>query len=105
MSRALVIIGALALVLGAGHQGSVLAQPATPAPSQPGEAIESRIVNVNGELIQLRDGTVVRVPTGLTAAADLREGRPVKLRYAVKDKQNVVTSIEFPEEGPGDTRK
>ena len=67
--------------------------------------MESRIVNVNGPLIQLSGGTVVQVPQALALQADLREGRAVKLKYEIKDGKNVATSIEFPEETPAGGRK
>jgi hypothetical protein len=100
--RALVTIVVLALAT-AGPGRSALGQPAS---SDQGEhELEGRIVNVSGEKIQLADGTVVRVPAGLAASADLREGHAVKLRYAVKDKENVATAIEFPDRVPAGTRQ
>ena len=61
---------------------------------------------MNGELIQLTDGTtVVRVPPALALRADLGEGRAVKLTYEVKDGQAFATSIEFLEDGPAGDRK
>jgi hypothetical protein len=56
-------------------------------------------------MIQLSGGTVVRIPEALALQADLRAGRMVKLKYGVKDGQNVATSIEFPEETPAGGRK
>ena len=60
---------------------------------------------MNGELIQLTDGTVVRVSPALALQADLREGRAVKLTYEVKDGQSIATSIEFLEDRPAGDRK
>ena len=98
MRRALLAVVALALILGPGANGPVFSQPAT-------NQLESRIVNVNGELIQLSDGTVVRVPQALALQADLRAGRAVKIKYEVKDGQSVATSIEFLEATPAGSRK
>jgi hypothetical protein len=98
MRRALPAVAALALILGSGANRPVFAQPAT-------NQLESRIVNVNGELIQLSDGTVVRVPQALALQADLRAGRAVKIKYEVKDGQSVATSIEFLEDTPAGSRK
>jgi hypothetical protein len=98
MRRALLAVVALALILGSGANGPVFSQPAT-------KQLESRIVNVNGELIQLSDGTVVRVPQALALQADLRAGRAVKIKYEVKDGQSVATSIEFLEDTPAGSRK
>jgi hypothetical protein len=100
--RALVGVAVLALVLGAGTNWPVSAQPAV---DQGQRELESRIVNVNGELIQLSDGTVVRIPQGLALQADLREGRIVKVKYEVKGGESVATSIEFPKDTPPGGRK
>jgi hypothetical protein len=102
MRRALLAVATLALVLASGTNALVFAQPAAD-PQQ--RRLESRIVNVNGELIQLTDGTVVRVPPALALQADLREGRVVKLTYEVKDGQSIATSIEFREDRPAGDRK
>ena len=59
----------------------------------------------DGELIQLTDGTVMRVPPALELQADLREGRAVKLTYEVKDGHSIATSIEFLEDRPVGDRK
>jgi hypothetical protein len=102
MRRALVVAVTLVLVLAAGTADSLLAQTS----SDP-LGLEGRIVNVNGEMIQLADGTVVRVPLGLASPQDLREGRAVKIRYEVKDKEYVATGIDFPDSGaerPGTRR-
>src|SRR5262244_3554026 len=72
--------------------GPAFAQPAV---DQGERQVESRIVNVNGEIIQLDDGTVVRVPHGLALQGDLREGKRVKIRYEVKEGKPVAKSIEF----------
>src|SRR2546429_39681 len=102
MRRALVAMATLALAFSPGTSRFVFAQPPV---DQGQHERESRIVNVNGELIQLSDGTVVRVPQGLALQADLREGRMVKVKYKVKYEvkggQNVATSIEFLEETRG----
>jgi hypothetical protein len=97
MRRALAVAAVLALAFGAGMSHPAVAQ----APVE----VESRIVNVNGPLIQLSGGTVVQVPQALALQADLREGRAVKLKYEIKDGKNVATSIEFPEETPAGGRK
>jgi hypothetical protein len=102
MRRALLAVATLALVLGSGTNALVFAQPAA---DQRQRRPESRIVNVNGELIQLTDGTVVRVSPALALQADLREGRAVKLTYEVKDGQSIATSIEFLEDRPAGDRK
>jgi hypothetical protein len=102
MRRALVALAALAVILGGGTSRPVFAQ----LPVDQGQReLEGRIVNVNGELIQLSNGIVVRVPQGLAPQADLREGRVVKVRYQVKGGQNVATSIESLEETPAGSRK
>ena len=87
---------ALLLALGA----TLAAGPASaqPAVDQGERQIESRIVNVNGEMIQLDDGTVVRVPHGLALQSDLREGKRVKVRYEVKEGKPVAKAIEFLQE-------
>jgi hypothetical protein len=97
MRRALAVAAVLALAFGAGMSQPAVAQ----APVE----VESRIVNVNGPLIQLSGGTVVQVPQALALQADLREGRAVKLKYEIKGGKNVATSIEFPEETPAGGRK
>ena len=102
MRRALLAVATLALVLGSGTNALVFAQPA--ADQQQGR-LESRNVNVNGELIQLTHGTVVRVPPALALQADLGEGRAGKLTYEVKDGQSIATSIEFLEDRPAGDRK
>jgi len=73
----------------------VVPASAQPVPEQGERQVESRIVNVNGEMVQLDDGTVVRVPHGLALQADLREGKRVKVRYEVKEGKPVAKSIEF----------
>jgi hypothetical protein len=103
MRRALVAVAVVALVAGAGTSRPAFGQPAGDQGQQ--REMESRIVNVNGELIQLSDGTVVRVPQGLALQADLREGRVVKVKYEIKDGQSVATSIEFLGETPAGGRK
>jgi hypothetical protein len=100
--RALVTIVVLALAT-AGPSRSVLGQMTSPGQGE--HELEGRIVNVSGEKIQLADGTVVRVPVALAAPADLREGHTVRLRYAIKDKENVATAIEFPDRVPAGTRQ
>lgn len=103
MRRALVAVAVLALVAGAGMSRPAFGQPAGDQGQQ--RELESRIVNVNGELIQLSDGTVVRVPQALALQADLREGRVVKVKYEIKDGQSVATSIQFLGETPAGGRK
>jgi hypothetical protein len=98
MRGALVAVATLALAFSPGTSRVVFAQPST---DQGQHERESRIVNVNGELIQLSDGTVVRVPHGLAHQADLREGRFVKIKHEVKGGRNVATSSEFLEEPQG----
>ena len=74
--RVLAAMTALALIFGAGTSRPVFAQLPT---DQGQRELEGRIANVNGELIQLSDGVVVRVPQGLAPQADLREGKTVKV--------------------------
>jgi hypothetical protein len=102
MRQALVAVAVLALVVGVGPNRPVFGQAAV---DQAPRELESRIVNVNGALIQLSDGTAVRVPQGVALQADLRAGRVVKVKYEIKDGQNVATSIEFLEEAPAGGRK
>jgi len=102
MRRALVTIVVLSLAT-AGPGRSLHAQPASS--DAPEHELEGRIVNVNGEMIQLTDGTVVRVPAGLAPSADLKEGQVVKVRYAVKDRENVATAIDLPDRVPAGTRQ
>jgi len=102
MRQALVAVAVMALVVGVGPNRPVFGQAAV---DQGPRELESRIVNVNGALIQLSDGTVVRVPQGLALQADLREGRVVKVKYEIKDGQSVATSIEFLDEAPAGGRK
>ena len=102
MRQALVAVAVLALVVGVGPKRPVFGQAAV---DQGPREVESRIVNVNGALIQLSDGTVVRVPQALALQADLRAGRAVKIKYEVKDGQSVATSIEFLEDTPAGSRK
>jgi hypothetical protein len=89
----------LALALGV----AMATQPAFTQPAEQGERqVESRIANVNGELIQLEEGTVVRVPPALALQTDLREGRRVKVSYEVKDGKPIAKSIQFLDEpSPG----
>jgi hypothetical protein len=101
MSRAWLVIAALTAALGAGTVRPGLTQPVA---DQKEHAVESRIVNVNGELIQLSDGTVVRVPHGLALQSDLREGRKVKVRYHIKEGQPFAKSIEFLDEPSPEVR-
>ena len=102
MRRVLVALATLALILGASTSRPISAQ----SPVDQGQhELKGRIANVNGELIQLSDGIVVRVPQGVAPQADLREGRVVKVRYQVKGGQSVATSIEFLEETPAGSRK
>jgi len=98
----LVAMAALALVFGAGTSRPVFAQRPT---GQGQRELEGRIANVNGELIQLSDGVVVRIPQGLAPQADLREGKTVKVKFQVKGGQNVATSIEILGEAPAGGRK
>ncbi len=102
MRQALVAVAVMALVVGVGPNRPVFGQAAV---DQGPRELESRIVNVNGALIQLSDGTVVRVPQGLALQADFREGRVVKVKYEIKDGQSVATSIEFLDEAPAGGRK
>jgi len=74
----------------------------TQAAEQGERQVESRIVNINDEVIQLGDGTVVRVPPALALQTDLREGRRVKVSYEVKDGKPIAKSIQFLDEpSPG----
>ncbi len=101
-TRTCVAMAALMLVLGA----ATTTRPGFSQPAeQPEHELESRIVNVNGELIQLGDGTVVRVPHGLALQTDLREGRRVKVIYELKDGKPVAKSIKFLEEAKPGVRK
>ena len=84
-----------ALMFAVGTAIAIPAASAQPVPGQGERQIETRIVNVNGEMIQLDDGTVVRVPQGVALQTDLREGRRVKIRYEVKEGKAVAKSIEF----------
>lgn len=90
-------VAATALMLALGAPAAA----AQPAVEQGERQIESRIANVNGEMIQLDDGTVVRVPHGLALQADLREGRRVKIRYELKEGTPVAKAIEFLQEPSG----
>src|SRR5262249_49770234 len=88
----------LALAIGVGPGASALAQAPDARearPERPNAQVESRIVNVNEDVIQLRDGTVVRIPEGLAAKDNLRAGRLVKLTYEARGPENVATSVEF----------
>src|SRR5262245_25710312 len=102
MTRAWMAVTALTLALGGGEPLPAFAQ--SPGDRQARE-VESRILNVNGELIQLADGTVIRIPHGLALQTDIREGRKVKVRYQVKEGQPVATSIEMAEEATPAVRK
>jgi len=90
---------ALTLAIGVGSGASALAQAPDARDARPeradAQAVESRIVNVNEDVIQLRDGTVVRIPEGLAARDHLRAGRLVKLTYEARGSENVATSVEF----------
>jgi len=87
-----VMAAALAVAIGAGPTVSALAQPTT---VQDQREAEGRIVNVNGDLIQLGDGTTVRVPQGVAPPTELQEGLMVKVRYETKNGQNVATSVQI----------
>jgi Protein of unknown function (DUF1344) len=84
-----------------------MSRPAFTQPAQQGERqVESKIVNINGELIQLDDGTVVQVPPALALQTDLREGRKVKVSYELKDGKPVAKSIQFLDEpSPGGVKQ
>jgi hypothetical protein len=76
-----------------------MSHPAFAQPAQQGDRqVESKIVNINGELIQLSDGTVLQVPPALALQSDLREGRKVKVSYELKDGKPVAKSIQFLDE-------
>jgi hypothetical protein len=98
-TRAWGVVAMLVLALGV----AMATRPAFTQPAEQGERqVESRIVNVNGELIQLDDGTVVRIPPALALQTDLREGRRVKVSYEVKDGKPIAKSIQFLDEpSPG----
>ena len=102
MKRLLVATTVLALISGAGMSGAAVAQ----TPLEQGQReVQNRIANVNGQKIQLSGGTVVQVPETVATEGDLKEGRMVKVKFEVKDGQNVATSLEFPEETrPGDRK-
>jgi Protein of unknown function (DUF1344) len=101
-TRAWLALATLVLSVGL----ATLSRPAFAQPAQQGERqIESKIINVNGELIQLDDGTVVQVPHALALQKDLREGRKVKVSYEIKDGKPVAKSIQFLDEpSPGVTK-
>ena len=84
-----------------------MSRPAFTQSAQQGERqVESKIVNINGELIQLDDGTVVQVPPALALQTDLREGRKVKVSYELKDGKPVAKSIQFLDEpSPGGVKQ
>jgi hypothetical protein len=93
------VAAALALAIGLGSGAPALAQAPDARPERPNaQAVESRIVNVNEHVIQLDDGTVVRIPEGLAAKDNLRAGRVVKLTYEASGPENVATSVEFLDE-------
>jgi hypothetical protein len=102
MRRALLVLATVPLLLGSGMSPAAFAQTLS---EQGQRELTSRILNVNADVIQLSDGTVVRVPRGLALETDLREDRPVKVRFEVKDGQNVATSIQFLDQPARDDRK
>ena len=90
-------LGFVTLVLFVGM--ATTSRPAFTQPAQQGERqVESKIVNINGELIQLDDGTVVQIPPALALQTDLREGRKIKVSYEIKDGKPVAKSIQFLDE-------
>ena len=102
MTRAPIVGLVLAMTLGLGSTSLAVAQ--STVDQQEEHQLESRIVNVNGEVIQLTDGTVVRVPHALALQNDLREGRRVKLRYHLREGEPVARSIEFLDEESSEGR-
>ena len=97
----LVMTAVLGMAATAGPTDLALAQPAT---VQAQHELEGRIVNVNADLIELRDGTTVRIPPGVASLAELKEGVMVKVRYEVKNNQNIATAVQIME-APGGGRK
>ena len=97
----LVMTAVLGMADIAGPIGLAFAQPAT---VQAQAEVEGRIVNVNADLIELRDGTTVRIPPGGASLAELKEGVMVKVRYEVKNNQNIATAVQIME-APGGGRK
>ena len=102
MTRAPIVGLVLAMTLGLGSTSLAVAQ--STVDQQEEHQLESRIVNVNGEVIQLTDGTVVRIPHSLALQNDLREGRRVKLRYHLQEGEPVARSIEFLDEAWSEDR-
>jgi len=56
--------------------------------------VESRIVSVLGDQVQLHDGTMMTVPRDVAKPSELELGNTVRLTYEVRNGQNVATSIQ-----------
>jgi hypothetical protein len=88
------VLGALAALVVASLAGMSHPATAQPAGAQSQRMVESRIVSVLGNQVQLHDGTMMTVPLGVATPSELELGNTVRLTYEVRNGQNVATSIQ-----------
>jgi hypothetical protein len=72
-----------------------------PTTMQGSHEIEGRIVDVRGEGMMLRDGTVLLVPGNVARWSELSLGVVVRVQYEEKDGQKVATAMVFREGAEG----
>ncbi len=89
------VLGALAVLVVASLVWT--SHPATAQPAgAPGQrVVESRIVSVLGNQVQLHDGTTLTIPRDVATPSELELGGTVRLTYEVRNGQNVATSIQI----------
>jgi len=102
MMRVLVVTAALLAAGGAGASFPAFAQPGS---TQGQRAIESRVVSVRGNQVMLHDGTTVTIPGNVAQPTEIEEGDTIKLTYAVRNGQNIATSIQFIDRPTNRTRR
>jgi hypothetical protein len=102
MIRILLILAVLITASGAGANLPAFAQPAK-SPSNQRE-VESRVVTLTGNQVQLHDGTTVTIPGNGADPTEIEQGDTVKLTYEVRDGRNIATSIRFIDR-PGGIRR
>ncbi len=88
------VLRALAVLILASLAGTSHPATAQPAGARSQRVVESRIVTVLGNQVQLHDGTMVTIPQAVATPSELDLGNTVRLTYEVKNGQNVATSIQ-----------
>src|SRR5688572_2870602 len=102
MMRALLVIAALITATGAGANLPALAESAK---SLGQREVESRVVTLRGNQVQLHDGTTVIIPRNVADPTEIEQGDTVKLTYEVKNGRNIATSIRFIDRPDGMRRR